>query len=158
MEHDYYGGLSMLLLWVLIVKNLGPGIAKSIDKEIDEYENGWSMGRENHKSGLLEEIDTEKLNQKRIENNLLIVAAQREAIAIQQEIEYRARFMQVYSEVLKRLNYQTKLAMVHKYYTQHNLIDWVKREVLKVITPDWNNKYVDDCINVLEKMPKVSSL
>lgn len=35
MEHEYYSGLSLLILAIIGVKKLGPGVAKSIDKGID---------------------------------------------------------------------------------------------------------------------------
>lgn len=35
MEHEYYNGLSILLIWIFMVKKFGPPLAKYLDKEID---------------------------------------------------------------------------------------------------------------------------
>lgn len=35
MEHEYYTGLSLLIMGVYAVKKFGPSIGKSLDKEID---------------------------------------------------------------------------------------------------------------------------
>lgn len=35
MEHEYYSGLSLAIMCYFGVTKLGPGIAKSLDKEID---------------------------------------------------------------------------------------------------------------------------
>lgn len=35
MEHDYYSGLSFLIMWIYMVKKLGPKVAAYADKEID---------------------------------------------------------------------------------------------------------------------------
>lgn len=35
LEHEYYSGLSLLVMWIVAVKKLGPALAKSLDKEID---------------------------------------------------------------------------------------------------------------------------
>lgn len=35
MEHEYYNGLSFLIMWIIGVKKLGPALAKYLDKEID---------------------------------------------------------------------------------------------------------------------------
>lgn len=35
MEHEYYTGLSILIAVVYATKKFGPGIAKSLDKEVD---------------------------------------------------------------------------------------------------------------------------
>lgn len=35
MEHEFYNGLSFLVMWIVGVKKLGPPLAKWLDKEID---------------------------------------------------------------------------------------------------------------------------
>lgn len=35
MEHEFYNGLSFLIMWIVGVKKLGPALAKYLDKEID---------------------------------------------------------------------------------------------------------------------------
>jgi F-type H+-transporting ATPase subunit b len=35
MEHEYYNGLSLAILCIVIVKKLGPTVAAALDKDID---------------------------------------------------------------------------------------------------------------------------
>lgn len=35
LEHEYYSGLSLLIMWVVGIKKLGPKLAAYLDKEID---------------------------------------------------------------------------------------------------------------------------
>lgn len=35
LEHEFYNGLSFLIMWIYGVKKLGPPLAKYLDKEID---------------------------------------------------------------------------------------------------------------------------
>lgn len=35
MEHEYYNGLSFLIMWIYGVKKFGPAISKYLDKEVD---------------------------------------------------------------------------------------------------------------------------
>jgi F-type H+-transporting ATPase subunit b len=39
MEHEYYNGLSLAILCIVIVKKLGPTIAAALDKDIDVRES-----------------------------------------------------------------------------------------------------------------------
>lgn len=35
MEHEYYTGLSLIIMWTFMVKKLGPKVAAYLDKEVD---------------------------------------------------------------------------------------------------------------------------
>lgn len=35
LEHEYYTGLSYLIMWIFFVKKLGPKLAAYLDKEVD---------------------------------------------------------------------------------------------------------------------------
>lgn len=35
LEHEYYSGLSLMIIWIILVKKLGPKVAAYLDKEID---------------------------------------------------------------------------------------------------------------------------
>ncbi|KRT85279.1 hypothetical protein AMK59_2133, partial [Oryctes borbonicus] len=55
MEHEYYSGLSMLILCIVAVKKLGPVLSKALDKQIDEYDAQWNEGRDSEKNVLQEQ-------------------------------------------------------------------------------------------------------
>lgn len=39
LEHEFYTGISVLLLWTIGIKKLGPKLAQYLDKEIDVTRN-----------------------------------------------------------------------------------------------------------------------
>jgi len=46
MEHEYYTGLSLIIVSYVACKKLGPVIAQALDKQIDDIEAEWKSGRE----------------------------------------------------------------------------------------------------------------
>lgn len=45
LEHEFYGGLSMLLLWYIGIKYYGAQVAQFLDKDIDAMEKEWNDGK-----------------------------------------------------------------------------------------------------------------
>jgi len=154
MEHEFYNGLSLLVLCVLGVKKLGPGIAKYLDKEIDEYESAWNEGRVSEKSALESQIKNEEKNQWSADGQMMLVEAKRENVALQLEAAYRQRVMTAYSEVKKRLDYQLERQHVERRVAQKHLVDWVLKRVLGSITADQEKKTIDKCIADLGVLAK----
>jgi len=146
MEHEYYSGLSFAIMWIFAVKKLGPGLAKYLDKEIDEYEATWNEGRVNEKQSLEEQIAHEEKAQWSIEGQNVLVEAKRENVALQLEAAYRERLLAAYSEVKKRLDYQVEKQNVERRIAQKNLVDWVVTRVKASITPDQEKQNIDKCI------------
>lgn len=154
MEHEYYTGISMLILCVYVTKKIGPSIASYLDKEIDAYEADWNSERDNKKKNLNSEIENEQKNQWSSEGQLLVVEAKRENIALQLEAAYRQRLMQVYQEVKKRLDYQSERENVERRIAQKNLVNWVVSHVLSSITPDQEKQNIEKCISDLANLAK----
>ena len=154
MEHEFYNGLSFLLMWIVGVKTLGPKIAKYLDKEVDEYEKGWNQGRENEKSVLSEQIADEEKNQWSMEGQNILVEAKRENVALQLEAAYRERLSTVVTEVTRRLEYQVAKQNIERRIAQKNLIDYVVAKVRSAITPDQEKQNLDKCIADLGRLAK----
>lgn len=154
MDHEYYNGLSIVLLCWCAGHYFGPATAKYLDKEVDKYEQFWNESREAEKKNVLEQIKEEEYAMESIKANEMLVLAKREAVHIQQETEYRRRLMTIYEAVKHRLTYHMQIDVTKRKFLGINLIDWVVREVVKGITPDWDKSYNDYCIDLLEKMPK----
>ena len=146
MEHEFYTGLSVLVMAIVAVKKLGPPMAAYLDKQIDEYEAGWNEGRVNEKVGLEEQIKDEEKMQWSAEGQNVLVQAKRENVDLQLEAAYRNRLMTVYSEVKKRLDYQVEKQNVERRLVQKNLVDFVVRRVKSSITPDQEKQNIDKCL------------
>jgi len=136
MEHEYYSGLSILLMVVFATKKFGPQVAAYLDKEVDKVEADWNESRDAEKRQLQEAIDAEKKEQWRAEGSLMLVDAKKENVALQLEAAYRERAMSVYNEVKRRLDYQVERQNIDRRISQKWEVQWVVDRVLKSITPD----------------------
>ncbi|VEN49619.1 unnamed protein product [Callosobruchus maculatus] len=146
MEHEYYSGLSLLLMWIVGVKKLGPKVAEALDKEVEEYEKGWNESRVQEKQILNEQISDEQKAQWSIEGQTMLVDAKRENVALQLEANYRERLVSAYREVKKRLDYQVEKQNIERRIQQKNLVDWVVARVRASITPDQEKQNINKCI------------
>ncbi|KAH1007026.1 hypothetical protein HUJ04_004308 [Dendroctonus ponderosae] len=161
LEHEFYGGLSMLLLWFIGIKYYGAQVGQTLDKHIDAIEKEWEDVRstkydkntvkEAEKKQLEENILNELHWQYQMAGQELLLAAKRENVLLQLEEEYRKRQMQVYEEVKNRLDYQVAINGVRQKVQHRNLIEYVTREVLKSITPEMQSKLVDYSIDQILK-------
>ncbi|KAL0818717.1 hypothetical protein ABMA28_008049 [Loxostege sticticalis] len=146
MEHEYYSGLSLILMVYIAAKKLGPNIAAWLDKEVDNIETSWNEGRTNTIKGLEQAIKDEKTAQWRAEGQELLMEAKKENVLLQLEAAYRERLMQVYTEVKRRLDYQLEKTNVERRMAQKNMVDWIVLNVTKAITPDQEKQTLDRCI------------
>ncbi|KAI4469265.1 mitochondrial atp synthase b chain [Holotrichia oblita] len=154
MEHEYYSGLSLLILCIVGVQKLGPAIAKTLDKGIDEYEAQWNEGRASETNALQAQIKNEEQLQWSAEGQTMLIDAKRENVALQLEAAYRARVQNVYQEVKKRLDYQVEILNIENRINQRNLVDWVVTKVRSSITPDQDKQNIDKCIADLGALAK----
>ncbi|CAG9837578.1 unnamed protein product [Diabrotica balteata] len=154
LEHEYYSGLSLLIMWAYGIKTLGPKLAAYLDKEIEAYENAWNESRVNQKQTLTEQISDEEKAQKSMEGQTLLVEAKRENVALQLEANYRERLISAYSEVKKRLDYQVEKQNIERRITQKNLVDYVVAKVRSSITADQEKQNINKCISDLAGLAK----
>lgn len=146
MEHEYYSGLSILMMVVYATKKFGPSVAAYLDKEVDKVENEWNESREIEQKALQDAIDAEKKEQWRAEGQLLLVDAKKENVGLQLEAAYRERAMEVYREVKRRLDYQVERQNIDRRISQKWEVQWVVDHVLKSITPDQEAQTLNKCI------------
>ncbi|CAH1992894.1 unnamed protein product [Acanthoscelides obtectus] len=146
MEHEYYSGLSLLIMWIVGVKKLGPKLAEALDKKVDEYESEWNESRVQEKQILNEQISDEQKAQWSMEGQTLLIDAKRENVALQLEANYRERLLSAYREVKKRLDYQVEKQNIERRIQQKNLVDWVVAKVRASITPDQEKQNINKCI------------
>ncbi|KAJ8979422.1 hypothetical protein NQ317_002202 [Molorchus minor] len=154
LEHEYYSGLSLLIMWIVGVKKLGPKLAAYLDKEVDEYERNWNESRVEQKQVLGDQIKEEEKAQWSMEGQNLLVQAKRENVALQLEANYRERIRLAFNEVKKRLDYQVEKQNIERRIAQKNLVDWVLARVKASITPDQEKQNINRCIADLAGLAK----
>uniref|UniRef100_V5H551 ATP synthase subunit b n=1 Tax=Anoplophora glabripennis TaxID=217634 RepID=V5H551_ANOGL len=154
LEHEYYSGLSLLIMWIVAIKKLGPPIAAYLDKEVDEYESAWNKSRVEEKQVLGEQIADEEKAQWSLEGQNLLIQAKRENVALQLEANYRERLVTVYNDIKKRLDYQVEKQNIERRIAQKNLVDWVVGKVRASITPDQEKQNINRCISDLGLLAK----
>ena len=152
MEHEYYTGLSLLIMVYVATKKLGPSISKWLDKEVDAVEDSWNEGRNETIKTLEEAINDEKTSQWRAQGQELLIQAKKENIMLQLEAAYRERLMHVYNEVKRHLDYQLEKSKLERRLAQKALVDWVVLSVNKAITPDQQKKHLNACISDLSAL------
>lgn len=150
LEHEYYNGLSMLLICILAAKNIGPGIAKFLDSEIDEYERSLTAHRKGTTEQYENAIQHENKLQHSSEGSIMLAAAKRENVDLQREAAYRARCFHAYQETVKRLEYCATRDVVEQAIARRCMADWVVEEVRNAVTKDIQQKSVNKCIEDLK--------
>ncbi|KAF5304909.1 hypothetical protein FQR65_LT00793 [Abscondita terminalis] len=155
MEHEYYNGLSMVLLCAVFTKNFGPSLAKYLDKETDEYENALKNTREQDKQTIQKNIDGELKLQESAEAQLILIEAKRENVMLQREAAYRERCMIAYNETRKRLEYCAMRESIEKAFAKRSMTDWVVEEVRNAITEKIEDESLDKCMEILENLAEI---
>ncbi|KYN31680.1 ATP synthase subunit b, mitochondrial [Trachymyrmex septentrionalis] len=150
MEHEYYNGLSLLIICIASTKIFGPKLAQILDKEISKYENDANEMRNSEIKQYENLISHEKNEQSNLDGQKMIIDIKKENVKIQLEATYRERLMQIYQEVKKRLDYQVQIQNLERRIAQKNMVQWIVNEVLKSITPEQEKATLHQCIKDLE--------
>ncbi|XP_015521030.2 ATP synthase subunit b, mitochondrial [Neodiprion lecontei] len=146
MEHEYYTGLSILLMCIYGVKKFGPAVAAYADKLIDEQITDLNESKNSEIEYYESSIKDEKHSQWQAEGQTLLMEAKKQNIAMQLEAAYRERLAHVYSEVKKRLDYQVQIQAIERRISQKHMSEWIISNVLKSITPEQEKATLQQCI------------
>ncbi|GFG29429.1 hypothetical protein Cfor_02630 [Coptotermes formosanus] len=154
LEHEYYTGISILIMTVFIIKKLGPKFAAYLDKEIDAYEQSWKQSRLDEIGTYSDAVEAEKKEQWRAEGQKDLFAAKKENVALQLEAAYRERLVTVFSEVKRRLDYQVERQNVDRRIAHKHMVAWIVQNVLKSISPQQEKESLAKCIADLRALAK----
>lgn len=146
MEHEYYAGLSILMMCYYFSTRVAPTLGKYLNDEVDAIEKDWNTGRVAETKLNTDAIEHEKKEQWRTEGQLQLVDAKQENVQLQLEAVYRERLNTVFTEVKRRMDYQVELQHVDRRVKQKHLVNWVVGNVLKSITPDQEKENINKCL------------
>jgi len=99
LEHEFYNGISLLIICVASAKLFGPKLAQILDKEVDKYHNELDETRNNEIAQYEDLILHEKKIQASLDGQKMIIDIKKENIKMQLEATYREHMVQVYQEV-----------------------------------------------------------
>jgi F-type H+-transporting ATPase subunit b len=152
LEHEFYSGLSLALIFIVIIKKYGADIGKFLDKHIDAYEKSLESSRYNKIKELQNLVEYEKNEQWQTDGQKMIVDIKKDNIGLQLEAAYRERLSLVYHEVKRRLDYQVELQYVERKLTQKYMVQWIVENVQKAFTSEQEKIVLKRCINDLQNL------
>lgn len=139
-DHEFYNGLSLAIMCIVVVKKLGPKVAAYCDKEVDKYEEKWKKLRRTEISDLEKLIEREELEQWRAGGALRLWDAKKDNIALQLEKAYRLALVDIHKEVERRLDYHVKCYYAEKRVRRKYMAKWLIKECVKEIPKDIDDK------------------
>jgi len=152
LEHNFYNGLSIVIIVALLHKNFGPQLAAWADKGIEQWTKETRDAEAAEKVSLQSEIkDIETYNWK-LNVYKELMDARRETAAAALEVTYREWAQNAYQEAKRRLDYQLELANVERRISQKNMASWITDGVLKSITPAQEQESLKKCIQDLKAL------
>lgn len=152
MEHEFPLIPPMIFLSWIAVKKLGPGLAKALDKHIDDGEEAFIQLQEGNIKRIQDTINSEEKSQWMAKGQSSLFEAKRENVQLQLEAEYRRRLMEVYKDIKKRLDYQIEIQNTRRRVEQRHMINWITNNVINSIDEQQENKNIDQCISNLKRL------
>lgn len=149
MEHEYYLGLSFVVVLALVVNKMGPDIGASLDKEVDDILKGHEATRTEEKAEYEAIVKAAEDAKWRADGQKLLMDAKKENIQMQLEAIYRERMMMVYRSVKGRMDYHLKRYQAEARIHQKWMSGWILENVLKSITPELEKRALDQAIQDL---------
>jgi len=152
MEHEFYTGISILLMIIYAHTKFGPGVKESLQKKLDDEEAANDKFQTDHIKAMEEMIKDEEKAQWSAQGQKVLVDAKKENVQMQLEATYRQRLMQVYTEVKKRLDFQVEMQNAEKRFYHKNMVNWIVNSVVKSITPQQEKEALQKCIADLKSL------
>jgi len=152
LEHNFYNGISFVMLIMILHHKLGPKLAEVTDKEIDEWLANTREFEDAEKKDIRENIKSIHQYLSSLDVLKDLTDARRETAAAALEATYREWSNMAYSEAKKRLDYQLELTNVERRISQKNMSSWITENVMKSITPTQEAETLKKCISDLKSL------
>ncbi|XP_047351954.1 ATP synthase subunit b, mitochondrial [Vespa velutina] len=152
LEHEFYNAISFVIIWIILVKKLGPPLSKYLEKEQNAEIEEWEDNRKQQIDFANEQIKNINEAVWRAEGQSLFIEAKKENIKVQLEAVYRERLAQVYNDVKNRLDYNAQIQIIERRIAQKHMVQWIINNVLKAITPEQEKATLQQCIKDLEAL------
>jgi len=146
LEHEFWGGVSFLIMIVYGVKKFGPQVSDYLEKEQQKWLDELNEGKLQEIQACKDAIEGEKKSQLQAEGMRMLFDVKRENVALQLEAIYRERVMQVYRDVKRRLDYQVEKINVERNIQQRHMVNWIVDNVKKSITAESEQENIKKCI------------
>ncbi|KAK3919663.1 ATP synthase subunit b, mitochondrial [Frankliniella fusca] len=152
LEHNFYNGISFVMMMMILHYKFGPKIAQYADKEIDKWLADIREYQDYEKKAIKENIQEIHEYLSTMDSVKDLTNARRETAAAALEATYREWTQTAYSEAKKRLDYQLELTNVERRISQKNMSSWITENVLKSITPTQEAETMKRCISDLKSL------
>lgn len=152
LEHEFYNSLSLIIIFVVLVKKFGKPLATYLDGEVENYAKELDEPRNSELNMLRDAIKQNETLQWQVEAQKMIIEAKRENILMQLEAVYRERLAHAYHQVKQRLDYHTQIDSVQRRLSQKHMAQWILSNVMKSITPDLEKATLQQCIKDLQAL------
>ncbi|KAI0224811.1 ATP synthase subunit b, mitochondrial [Lamellibrachia satsuma] len=152
-EHGFMEFITFWLMFAILNKKLGPGIAKYFDTQTELWRAKYWDGpmAENKKTAGESVADIEKAIW-REDGQKYMFEAKKENVDLQLEAIYRQRLAEVSQAIKSRLNYQMDMEGTKRRFEQKHMVNWIVDSVVKGITPDQEKQTLLKCIEDLNKL------
>jgi len=133
--------------------NIGPNIKAWFKKEQD-YQQLIEYDRPLSRMRASAEKDIAKVKRLIEETELhsIIKDAKEEGVGLQLEAVYRSRLQHAFTEVKKRLDYESEKAALKRQFEQDHMVNWIVNSVTKSITPQQEKESIKSCIQALKNL------
>ena len=99
LEHEFYCGVGMFIVLAGIIKSVGPGMSQFLDKQVDDQEAQIKAIRQDEIDRCKAALTEEESSQWMATSYQELMAAKKENVGMQLEIEYRTRLSEAYKQV-----------------------------------------------------------
>lgn len=152
-EHETLAGLEFFTALAIIIKYvIRPYGLPFFDEQLKEDENRLKKIRQDEIDKYKSAIDAEGEAQFQASSYEELIAAKKDAVALQLEAEYRARLAAAYTQVKQRLDYQLELGNVMRRVEQKHMVDWIISNVRKSITAKQEDEALKTCVAELKAL------
>jgi len=156
-DHEFWE-LPISLFTLLLVSSHPKGLPKLWDwlNKQNERDKQWAYDYPLMKLRKSAESDVSKLNRliEETETHNYIKQAKEEGVGLQLEAAYRARLHHAFTEVKKRLDYESDKAALKRQFEQDHMVNWIVDSVTKSITPQQEKESIKSCIQTLKNLSK----